>query len=75
LGGAESSISKEGVPYPVYHALKHYHQHVGTGSVRVDTTADLWNLLYTTAFVNKPSKKLSNISINADSSGQQITYN
>jgi len=73
LGGAETSIDKNGTPYPIFHALKHYHHHIKPGSVCVDTGADQ-GYLHTTAFVDKKEKKLSIVTIDSDSYGQTVTY-
>lgn len=62
LAGANGSISPGGDPYPVYHLIKHYYQHIKPGSVRVDTFDGSGTL--TTAFVNKADKTLSIVTLN-----------
>ncbi len=62
LAGPEGAISTDGVPYPVYHLLKHYYQHIKPGSIRVDTFDDSGTL--TTAFVNKPDRTRSIVTLN-----------
>jgi O-glycosyl hydrolase len=56
LAGAEGSIGPCGEPYPVYHLIKHFYQHIKPGSVRVDAVDDSGTL--TTAFLNKSDKTL-----------------
>lgn len=62
LAGAQSAISPEGHPYPVYNLLKHYYQHIKPGSIRVDT--DDKSGTFSTAFLNKFDKTLSIVTIN-----------
>jgi O-glycosyl hydrolase len=73
LAGAESSLDKNGNPYPVYHALKHFHRHITPGSVCVDTGGEPSSLL-TTAFMDKESKTLSIVTTDTDYYGQNVTY-
>lgn len=74
LAGAETSIDKYGNPYPVYYALKHYHQHINPGSSRVESSGDTGDL-FTTGFTDKSDKTLSIVTINTSSSGKNVTYN
>lgn len=74
LGGAESSIAKDGTPYPVFYAMKHYNLHIHPGSVRVDSGDDI-NYLYTTAFKDKKTKELSIVCINTDTYGKNVDFN
>ena len=73
LGGAETSIEKDGTPNPIYHALKHYHHHIRPGSVRVGAYGDTGSL-FTTAFIDKNEKRLSIITTDWDSYTQNVTY-
>jgi len=73
LGGAETSIDKYGNPYPIFYALKHYHQHIKPGSVRVEASGGTSSLL-TAAFINEEEKSLSIVTINTDSSSQNVSY-
>ena len=73
LAGAESSVAPDGTPYPVFHALKHFHRFVKPGSVVVDTGAEPASLL-TTAFVDKKAKRLSVVTLDTDAYSQAVTY-
>lgn len=73
LGGAESSIAKNGDPYPVYYALKHFHQHITPGSVRVETHGDM-SCFLTTAFVDKEAKALTMVAVDTDCYEQDAKF-
>ncbi len=74
LAGAESSLAQAATPYPIFHAMKHYHHHITPGSVRVDTGGEPTSSFLTTALVDKENKRLSIISLDTDSYSQNITY-
>lgn len=73
IAGAETSIDKSGNPHPIYYGLKQYYEHIFPGSVRVDSTGDTGSM-FTTAFVHKPTKKLTIVTINSESVTREVTY-